>query len=283
MKRQTHLLTIPDTPLFCFPESVGVYTDSPEHTVSREPGAMNNFNIHCVASGKGYVEVDGQVHELRRGDAVLYFPMQRQHYYSSKDEPWDIRWVHFYGSGTSLQDYLQARGMHKSRLWRLRQPEAWAAAHLELLSAAEKHRMNDPTLLSALTYAVIVEFVQQAVPYSSAKPGKSGRSAGRIAELLPLMQAEACKPFLLEEWAERAGVSPFYFCKLFRGAMEMTPMDFVTRCRLQAAKQLLLERPDDTVAAIAMSAGYTNASYFNKRFMAYEGMTPSEYRRLFGG
>ena len=63
----------------------------------------------------------------------------------------------------------------------------------------------------------------------------------------------------------------------------MTPMDFVTRCRLQAAKQLLLERPDDTVAAIAMSAGYTNASYFNKRFMAYEGMTPSEYRRLFGG
>ncbi|EXX86932.1 AraC family ligand binding domain-containing protein, partial [Paenibacillus darwinianus] len=174
MKRQSHLLTLPDTPLFCFPESVGVYTDSPEHAVSRDPGAMNNFNIHYVASGKGYVESEGQTLELRRGDAVLYFPMQRQHYYSSKDEPWDIRWVHFYGSGTSLQDYLQARGMHKSRLWRLRQAEGWETAHLELLAAAEKKRMNNPTLLSALTYAVIAEFVQQAVPYSAGKPGKPG-------------------------------------------------------------------------------------------------------------
>lgn len=71
--RQTVLLTLQDIPYFCYPESVGLYVDHPEHTVLREAGALNNFNIHYVAAGKGYVEVDGVVHELRAGQAVLYF------------------------------------------------------------------------------------------------------------------------------------------------------------------------------------------------------------------
>ncbi|MNE95756.1 HTH-type transcriptional regulator YesS [compost metagenome] len=96
------------------------------------------------------------------------------------------------------------------------------------------------------------------------------------------MQQEAAKPFLLEHWAEQAGVSPHYFCKLFRSTMEMTPMDFITRCRLQMAKQWLLERKNDNIGQIAMDAGYPSVSYFNKRFMEHEGMTPTAYRQLYG-
>src|SRR4051812_3157690 len=115
MKRQIHLLTLLQMPFFCFPESVGIYQNDPEHSVSREAGAMNNFNIHYVAAGKGYVEIDGEVHQLGPGEAVLYFPMQRQRYYSSEDDPWDIRWFHFYGTG--LQEYFIEQGFHKSPLW----------------------------------------------------------------------------------------------------------------------------------------------------------------------
>lgn len=108
MMRQTVLLTLQDIPYFCYPESVGHYMDHVQHAVLREAGALNNFNIHYVASGKGYVEVDGVVHELRAGQAFLYFPQQRQHYYSSEDDPWDVRWVHFYGE--RLHDYMIERG-----------------------------------------------------------------------------------------------------------------------------------------------------------------------------
>ena len=76
MQRQAHLLTAPYTPYFILPESVGRYADYPDHSVARQAGALNNFNIHYVASGKGFVELDGEVRELRRGQAVLYFPLQ---------------------------------------------------------------------------------------------------------------------------------------------------------------------------------------------------------------
>lgn len=277
IQRQIHLLTLPNNPFFCLPESVGNYWNEPDHYTLRMAGALNNFNIHYVVSGKGYVEWDGEVHTLEAGEAVLYFPLQRQHYYSSKDDPWDIRWVHFYGSG--LQDYMIERGFHKSQLWTIRQPTAWEQVHEDLLVEAEKSRMLHPTKLSALMYAILAVFIEQAVPISGSKASTSGN---RILKLLPLMQQEAAEPFILEQWAEKAGVSPYYFCKLFRNVMEMTPMDFITRCRLQMAKQWLLERKDVNIGQIASDAGYPSVSYFNKRFMTHEGMTPTVYRQLYG-
>lgn len=277
LQRQSQLLTIPNMPYFCFPESIGYYRNHPEHNVSREAGAMNNFNVHYVASGKGFVELDGVVHELRAGEAVLYFPLQKQRYYSSKEEPWDIRWFHFYG-GNGLHEYLLDQELHKSQLWTLRQPSAWEQAHEELLNEAETHRMLHPVRLSMLTYTVLTIFVEQAVALNRSK----GLTPGdRIMELLPLMQQEAVKPFILEEWSDRLGVTPYYFCKLFRGATRMTPMDFITRCRLQASKQWLLERLDANIGQIAQEAGYPSVSYFNKRFMEHEGMTPTAYRKLY--
>ncbi|SDD76008.1 AraC-type DNA-binding protein [Paenibacillus sp. UNCCL117] len=277
MRRQFVFPMMDHQPFFCFPESVGHYKDETDHWVYRPAGTLNNFNIHYVASGKGFVEIDGQSYMLQRGDAVLYFPLQQQTYYTSGEEPWDIRWVHFYGH--QLQEFLTVHRLHRSKLWTLRQPAAWERAHMALLDEAVEHRLLYPTTLSMLTYAVIMEFIQQAEPLSS---GKRNHAAERIAELLPLLQNEACAPFILEEWAERAGISPHYFCRLFRKIMHMTPMDFVTLCRMQKAKQWLIERTESTIRDIAADAGYPNTSYFNKRFLETEGMRPSEYRTLFG-
>jgi AraC-like DNA-binding protein len=59
-------------------------------------------------------------------------------------------------------------------------------------------------------------------------------------------------------------------------------MDFITLCRLQAAKQWLLERKETTIREIAMDAGYPSVSYFNRRFLQHEGVTPTAYRQLYG-
>lgn len=278
MQRQSHLLTLPATPYFCMPESVGLYRAWGEHTVSREADTLNNFNIHYVSKGKGYVEQDGVRYALGPGDAFIYFPLQQQRYYSSKDEPWDIHWFHFYGEG--LHDYLIKRELHVSRIWSIRQPELWVQAHEELLAEAEHNRMLRPHRLSTLTYALLTLFVERAVPAASVKSASSG---ARITELLPIMQQEATEPFLLERWAELADVTPHYFCKLFRQVMEMTPVEFITRCRLQTAKQWLLERRSLAIGEIAREAGYPSVSYFNRRFLEHEGITPTAYRQLYKG
>lgn len=62
----------------------------------------------------------------------------------------------------------------------------------------------------------------------------------------------------------------------------MTPLSFITLCRIQFAKQRLIEKENLAIKEIAIQAGYASASYFNQRFQEQEGMTPSEFRNLYG-
>lgn len=276
MRRQRLLPTLQEQPFFCLPESVGWYQHEPSHTVDRAEGALNNFSIHLIVAGKGYVETDNETHTLQVGDAFLYFPLQRQRYYSSEEDPWEVRWVHFYG--VKLKDYFMGNGLHRTHLWTLRQWKPLEQALHQLLLEAEENTFFQLTKLSALTYAVIAEFVNQAVPLTA---GTNEGTHDRILQLLPLIQEQACKPFELDYWAAQAGVSTYYFCKLFRKATQMTPMTFVTLCRLQMSKQWLLEKRELTVKQIANDAGYPSVSYFNKRFLEHEGLTPTDYRLLY--
>lgn len=271
------LPTLPERRFFCSPVSVGSCWDKPDHHVYRRKGAINEFNIHFVVAGKGYAEIGGELHTMRAGSAFLYFPLEEQRYYSSEDEPWDVRWVHF--CDDKLDEYMIEHGFHRPTLWTLNLLQPLVEAHQALYEEGKRHNVLGDMKLSALTYAFVAEFMGQAVPFST---GRTVLPADRISELLPHMQRMAKEPFDLAYWAGRAGVSPHYFCKLFRRTTRMTPLAFVTLCRLQYSKQRLLEQPDLPVQAIAQEAGYSSASYFNRKFMEHEGMTPSEFRELYG-
>ncbi|WP_315971380.1 helix-turn-helix transcriptional regulator [Paenibacillus sp. N3.4] len=151
-------------------------------------------------------------------------------------------------------------------------------AYHELLLEAEANQILHTTRLTTLTYMILSEFMSYAAPLTV---NRGMESVDRILALLPAMQHRACEPFILEDWAEQAGVSTYYFCKLFRKAMSMTPLSFITLCRIQFAKQRLIEKENWPIKDIAGEAGYTSASYFNQKFQEHEGMTPSEFRSLY--
>lgn len=276
MLRQYLLPTLNDHDYMVLPESIGWYRDAPEHAVDRKVGTLNNFSIHFVLSGSGFVEIEGKQFSLKRGDAFLYFPMQEQRYYSSKNDPWNIRWVHFYGS--VLNQFLSERGFHRYSLWNVQHIRPLETAHEELLLEAESNSFLHLSRLSTLTYTFLMEFITNVVPRTS---DRRQELDDRINPLLPLMQRKACEPFELDYWAEQAGVSTYYFCRLFKRATQMTPMAFITLCRLQMSKQWLLDNKEMTIKEIALKAGYPSISYFNKRFLEQEGKTPTEYRQLF--
>ena len=58
----------------------------------------------------------------------------------------------------------------------------------------------------------------------------------------------------------------------------MTPMQLVTRARLEAAKELLLAT-GESIKFIAQTVGFADQSYFTKVFRKENGQTPAEYRR----
>ncbi|OES45756.1 helix-turn-helix transcriptional regulator [Domibacillus iocasae] len=275
MRRQYLLPMLQEPNYIVLPESIGWYRDELDHYVDRKAGTWTTFSIHFVIEGSGFVEVEGEVRCLKRGDAFFYFPMHEQKYYSSKEDPWSIRWVHFYGE--ELNALLSSRGFHWFSLWHIHDVPTLIEAHEQLLWEAETHSFLQLSQLSTLTYAFLTRFMTNAEPWNAEKTPEHN---SRIGALLPLMQQRACEPFELSYWAGKAGISSYYFCRLFKQAVHMTPMSFITLCRLQQSKQWLLDHRDMNVKDIAEKAGYPSTSYFNKLFLQQEGMTPTKYREL---
>ena len=71
--------------------------------------------------------------------------------------------------------------------------------------------------------------------------------------------------------------SLFYFCKQFRKATGLSFTEFVTRTRIEKAKNLLLN-PNLRVSEIAYDIGFHSLTHFNRAFKKILGQSPSEYR-----
>lgn len=86
------------------------------------------------------------------------------------------------------------------------------------------------------------------------------------------------KPLTLKEVANYVHLNPSYFSVLFKEQAKMNFSEYVTRSRLQKAKNLLIVS-NLSVGEIAENVGYSTAKYFIKLFKEYEGQTPSKYRK----
>jgi AraC-like DNA-binding protein len=78
--------------------------------------------------------------------------------------------------------------------------------------------------------------------------------------------------------AALAGLSPFYFRRLFAQAFSETPHEFLTRLRIDHAKKLLLAG-NHTVTDICFDTGYESLGSFSTRFHSLTGLSPAAFRR----
>ena len=82
----------------------------------------------------------------------------------------------------------------------------------------------------------------------------------------------------ITEVSDACNISPEHFCRLFQKEKGQSPLQFLTKLRIEHALFLLLNTSDD-VEKIATACCYQNGNYFAKVFKKYLLCTPSEYRR----
>ena len=82
----------------------------------------------------------------------------------------------------------------------------------------------------------------------------------------------------LESLAYEQGVSSPYLSRLFKSEMGVNFKEYLTRIRLDKARELL-RKTDNRIYEVAASVGYPDQKYFCEIFKRRTGMTPREYRQ----
>lgn len=82
----------------------------------------------------------------------------------------------------------------------------------------------------------------------------------------------------LKDAAEAVNTSAFYFCKMFKKATGLTFTEYLTRLRIEKAKNLLMN-PNQRISEVAFEVGFDSLSQFNRSFKRITGSTPSQFRK----
>jgi transcriptional regulator GlxA family with amidase domain len=87
--------------------------------------------------------------------------------------------------------------------------------------------------------------------------------------------------FPLEAPARRVGMSLRNFVRRFKQATGDSPLIYLQKLRIAAAKRLL-ESDHRTMQEISDAVGYQDVAFFRNLFQRHTGVSPSAYRRRFG-
>ena len=102
--------------------------------------------------------------------------------------------------------------------------------------------------------------------------------AGRARAYIEEHYAEALNRQTL---AERLFVNPDHLSHLFSKEYGLSLPDFLARTRMEAAKRLL--KSGASVSEAATRVGYDNFAYFSTVFKRLTGVSPSDFRKDYGG
>jgi AraC-like DNA-binding protein len=77
-----------------------------------------------------------------------------------------------------------------------------------------------------------------------------------------------------------ACLSKYHFLRLFKATYGITPMEYVSRRRIERAQDLL-RSTNLTVTEVCFVVGFSSLGSFSSRFRSMVGETPSEFQRRY--
>ena len=106
----------------------------------------------------------------------------------------------------------------------------------------------------------------------------------RLCRGRDLLASEYRSRVFLAQAAREACLSEFHFHRVFCATFGETPHDFVTRLRMDQARQMLAS--ERSVTEVCFEVGYESLGSFSSKFRAQFGRSPAEFqsemRRIFG-
>lgn len=252
----------------------GVGSLTNQHPVLR-PHGLPNYQILYITSGNGHLRIDNEEFDITANMGFFFEPGVPHEYYA-EEEPWTSWWVTF--SGYAIKDFSAISGLGRYLVFHVHEMERLKLLHNDIYSSAECAGLLAATDSSYHLYKFLLEL--NCCIGTEAQKFKKSRSK-QLQSVLMYLENHFDIDITLTDMANLAGVSPQHLCRLFKQEFNMRPFEYLVRCRLQNAKELLIGVDNLTLKEIASKTGFNDVSYFCCVFKQFEGMTPVEFRRMY--
>lgn len=253
---------------------MGDYAKTPDHviTVCSSSGKMpamhyhDSYELYYLSMGSREYFIEDKLFCVSAGDFVLIQPGKLH------------RTGGEYGTRTLInftEDFL-------SRYFspELRQELLGCFCHMKLVPDGEQGQRCRELLKqigqsgSDSEFALLLGMLLQALGKSPAPEIQDDFVGGIVSYI----NRNYAKITTLDKIADDFYISKYHLCRVFKNAMKITVVDYLTQIRLKNARQLL-EFSDKDIGQIAQSCGFHSTAYFCNLYRRITGESPSQFRK----
>lgn len=249
----------------------GIYYRTGE--ITRSSG-FEDFQIMQVVSGKGIFECHGKRYEVQENDLVVFDPVTPHKYAPATEQDWIVNWVCFNGRECKAvleqvldNGYAVITDIQQSKL------------SLEFERLIDILRM-DTAYHQMQASGVLFDMIIEIIAYKS-RFHEEKTMLLQIQPVIEYMWKNLAKDITIEELSAEIGVSVSYLCRIFKLTYGTSPIKYLIKLRLLAAKNIIFTNPERTIASIAKECGYHDVSYFCAEFKRYFNTTPASLKDKF--
>lgn len=252
---------------------VGAGSDFYQYPIDR-PFGYNAYQWIQTISGVGVLEMDGESIPVPEGQGIFLYP-RTPHGYHAIEEPWHVHWITV--NGYHIENMLHYIGIKKSGVFTISELPVMAAhirKSLQILSNPSEMTGLDG---SVSAYQMLIYLYKYVVNDFTENTDFNQK---RLMQVYDLIEQKLGTPLTIEELSDAAGVTPQYFCEIFKSATNQRPTEYINQRRITRAKEILLKDPSRKIQEIAADVGFENNSYFATVFKKHEGLSPHRFREL---
>jgi AraC family transcriptional regulator len=151
-----------------------------------------------------------------------------------------------------------------------------AAVDAELSLGGAGGRLAAEGLANVLAVQLLRHLLAPRVPTRS-RDGALPRTKLRAA--VEFIESHLTAAPTLAEMAAVVQLSPYHFARQFKAATGLPPHQYVISRRVEYARELLRQDTDQSLADVALSAGFTGQSQFTGHFKRLVGVTPRQFQQ----
>lgn len=144
----------------------------------------------------------------------------------------------------------------------------------ELESGGADSRLYAESMAAALSVHLLRRY---SVGNHKLETSADGLPKYKLKEAIAYIHDHLDQNLTLAELSQLVYMSPHYFATLFKQSTGLTPHHYLTKCRIEKAKQLLA-RHELSLVEISHSVGFQSQSHFTRVFRQYTLTTPKAYR-----
>lgn len=159
---------------------------------------------------------------------------------------------------------------------------SWMESTLKVIGAeAGQETMGSDLIALKMSEIIYAQTLRAYLNTEGSKhPVLAGFADQRIMRALQAIHANPAYPWTLESLSTHAGLSRTSFATKFATYLTVTPLTYITKWRMQIARQLLTNTTD-AIIKIAENTGYQSEAAFGRIFKRHFGVGPATYRRQY--